>query len=74
MTNTASTISTASASSKKKLLTEERAVKNKSADETFGVEGTNKTLAEPQPGAEPSPQLQGTKAKFIEKSPYTRRQ
>lgn len=61
-------------SGEKKLLTEDRAVKNRSKDEDFGVEGTNKTIAEPQPGAKPSAELQGTKSKFIEKSPFTRRQ
>lgn len=38
----------------------------------FGLEGTNKTIPVPQPDAEPSAELQGTKSKFIPKSPYTR--
>ena len=38
----------------------------------FGLEGTNKTVSVPQPGAEPADELQGTKAKFIPKSPHTR--
>ena len=58
----------------KNSLTEKRAVKNRVADEDFGVEGTNRTLPEPQPGAQPSAELLGTKSKFIEKSPFTRRQ
>lgn len=57
----------------KNSLTEKRTVKNRDEDEDFGVEGTNKTLPEPQPGAQPSAELAGTKSKFIEKSPYTRR-
>ena len=61
-------------SREKKLLTEDRSVKNRSKDDDFGVEGTNKTIPEPQPGAKPSAELQGTKSKFIEKSPFTRRQ
>ncbi|MES2415366.1 MAG: hypothetical protein V4614_16315 [Pseudomonadota bacterium] len=38
----------------------------------FGEEGTNKTMPVPQPDAEPSAELQGTKAKYIPKTPYTR--
>lgn len=38
----------------------------------FGFEGTNKTVPVPQPNAEPVPELQGTKSKFIPDSPYTR--
>jgi hypothetical protein len=38
----------------------------------FGVEGTNKTLPVPPLDAQPSDELQGTKTKFIPKSPYTR--
>jgi hypothetical protein len=38
----------------------------------FGLEGTNKTVPVPQPGAKPSEELEGTEAKFIPKSPYTR--
>ena len=38
----------------------------------FGFEGTNKTVPVPQPDAEPAPELQGTKSKFIPDSPYTR--
>ena len=38
----------------------------------FGLEGTNKTTPIPQPDAQPADELQGTKAKFIPKSPYTR--
>ena len=40
--------------------------------EDFGFEGTNKTIPVPQPDAEPAAELQGTKSKFIPKSPYTR--
>ena len=38
----------------------------------FGREGTNKTISTPQPDAQPADELQGTKSKFIPKSPYTR--
>lgn len=38
----------------------------------FGFEGTNKTVPVPQSDAEPADELQGTKSKFIPKSPYTR--
>lgn len=38
----------------------------------FGLEGTNKTVSEPQPDAQASDALQGTKTKFIPKSPHTR--
>jgi hypothetical protein len=38
----------------------------------FGLEGTNKTVPVPQPDAQPADELQGTKSKFIPKSPYTR--
>lgn len=40
--------------------------------EDFGLEGTNKTVPFPLPNAEPAAELQGTKSKFIPKSPYTR--
>ena len=54
------------------LLSEDRAVKNRSKADEFGAEGTNNTIPEPQEGAKPMPELQGTKSKFIEKSPFTR--
>ena len=38
----------------------------------FGLEGTNKTVSAPQPDTQPADELQGTKSKFIPKSPYTR--
>ena len=38
----------------------------------FGLEGTNKTIPTPHPHAQPADELQGTKSKFIPKSPYTR--
>ena len=38
----------------------------------FGLEGTNKTVPVPQPDAQPADELQGTKSKFIPKTPYTR--
>lgn len=41
-------------------------------DAGFGEEGTNKTLPTPQADAEPSAELQGTKAKYIPETPYTR--
>jgi len=42
-------------------------------DTGFGEEGTNKTQPLPQSDdAEPSAELQGTKSKYIPKSPYTR--
>lgn len=47
-------------------------VESKRRGGDFGLEGTNKTIPAPQPGAEPSDELQGTEAKFIPKSPYTR--
>ncbi|MDB5964779.1 MAG: hypothetical protein JWQ72_1279 [Polaromonas sp.] len=40
--------------------------------ETFGKEGTNKTLPVPEPDASPDAELQGTKSKFVPKAPYTR--
>ena len=46
--------------------------KPKRKGEDFGLEGTNKTVPVPQPDAEPADELQGTKSKFIPKSPYTR--
>ena len=45
-------------------------IKRKGQD--FGLEGTNKTVPVPQPDAHPADELQGTKSKFIPKSPYTR--
>ena len=42
-------------------------------DTGFGEEGTNKTQSVPQSdSAEPSAELQGTKSKYIPKTPYTR--
>jgi hypothetical protein len=41
-------------------------------DAGFGEEGTNKTIPTPQPDAEPSGELQGTKSKYIPNTPYTR--
>lgn len=42
-------------------------------DVGFGEEGTNKTQPLPQSdNVEPSAELQGTKSKYIPKSPYTR--
>jgi hypothetical protein len=38
----------------------------------FGGDGTNKTLPIPDLDAEPSAELQGTKAKYIPNTPYTR--
>ena len=38
----------------------------------FGLEGTNKTTPVPQPDAQPADELQGTKARFVPKSPHTR--
>ena len=46
--------------------------KPKRKGKNFGFEGTNKTVAVPQHDAEPADELQGTKSKFIPKSPYTR--
>jgi hypothetical protein len=46
--------------------------KPKRKGKDFGLEGTNKTIAVPQPDAQPADELQGTKSKFIPKSPYTR--
>ena len=40
--------------------------------EDFGLEGTNKTIPFPQPNAEPADELEGTKTKYIPRSPYTR--
>ena len=45
-------------------------IKRKGQD--FGLEGTNKTVPVPQPGAQLADELQGTKSKFIPKTPYTR--
>jgi len=38
----------------------------------FGLEGTNKTSPVAPLDAQPSDELQGTKTKFVPKSPYTR--
>lgn len=46
--------------------------KPKRKGKDFGLEGSNKTIAAPQPDAQPADELQGTKSKFIPKSPYTR--
>ena len=47
--------------------------KPKRRGKDFGLEGTNKTVATPQPdNAQPADELQGTKSKFIPKTPYTR--
>jgi len=46
--------------------------KRRGGDAGFGEEGTNKTVPIPQSDAEPSAELQGTKSKYIPKSPYTR--
>lgn len=48
------------------------ATKSPRKGEDFGLEGTNKTMPFPQPNAEPTGELQGTKTKFVPKSPYTR--
>ena len=45
-------------------------IKRKGQD--FGLEGTNKTVPAPQLGAHPSDELQGTKSKFVPKTPYSR--
>ncbi|MDB5890328.1 MAG: hypothetical protein JWP47_1159 [Polaromonas sp.] len=39
----------------------------------FGVEGTNKTLPEPEPNAQPSGELTGAPTKHIADSPYKSR-
>ena len=49
---------------------EDRSDRKTADSQDFGVEGTNKTLAEPQPDATPSEELAGTASKFISKSPY----
>ncbi len=38
----------------------------------FGEEGSNKTLPTPDPDAQPSDELQGTRTKYIPRTPYTR--
>ncbi|CAN5553288.1 hypothetical protein BH10PSE16_BH10PSE16_06710 [soil metagenome] len=48
------------------------AARKKRKGQDFGLEGTNKTLPVPQPDAQPADELQGTKSKFIPKTPYTR--
>jgi len=48
------------------------AARDKRKGEDFGLEGTNKTVPAPQPEAQPADELQGTKSKFVPKSPYTR--
>jgi hypothetical protein len=50
--------------------TEKRTERGASAG--FGEEGSNKTLPAPDADAEPPAELQGTKAKYIPKTPYTR--
>lgn len=44
----------------------------RAGDADFGEVGTNKTLPSPQKDAEPSAELQGTKSKYIPKTPYAR--
>ena len=46
--------------------------RRRGGDAGFGGEGTNKTQTVPQDDAEPMAELQGTKSKYIPKSPYTR--
>ncbi len=46
--------------------------KPKRTGKDFGLEGSNKTIPVPQPDAQPADELQGTKSKFIPKTPYTR--
>lgn len=48
------------------------ASKAKRRGSDFGLEGSNKTVPVPQPDVQPADELQGTKSKFIPKSPYTR--
>ena len=48
------------------------AARSQRRGQDFGFEGTNKTVAVPQPSAQPADELQGIKSKFIPKSPYTR--
>ena len=48
------------------------AARTKRKGQDFGLEGTNKTVPVPQADAQPADQLQGTKSKFIPKTPYTR--
>lgn len=50
--------------------TENRAERGGSAE--FGEEGTNKTVPAPDADAQPSDDLQGTRTKYIPKTPYTR--
>lgn len=38
----------------------------------FGEEGSNKTLPTPDADAQPSDELQGTRTKYIPRTPYTR--
>ena len=48
-------------------------VKPAKAGEAFGVEGTNKTIAQPKPDGEPPEELgPSDRLRFIAKSPYTR--
>lgn len=48
------------------------AKKPKRMGKDFGFEGTNKTVPVPEPDAQPAEELEGTKSKFVAKSPYTR--
>ena len=48
------------------------AARTKRKGQDFGLEGTNKTVPVPQSDADPADELQGTRSKFIPKSPYTR--
>lgn len=51
---------------------EEEKRSDKGGSTAFGQDGTNKTLPAPQADAQPSDDLQGTKAKYIPNTPYTR--
>ncbi|MBI2727394.1 MAG: hypothetical protein HYX42_14220 [Polaromonas sp.] len=51
---------------------EEEKTSARGASAAFGQQGTNKTVPVPQPDAEPSDELQGTKNKYIPETPYTR--
>ena len=50
-----------------------RSDRKTAGSEDYGVEGSNKTIAEPQEGATPSDELAGTPTKNIPGSPFKSR-
>jgi hypothetical protein len=69
----AKTVFSASTPSPEPALSRKPGRHKRGGDAGFGEAGTNKTQPLPRSdNAEPSAELQGTKSKYIPKSPYTR--